>query len=127
VSVGHLFERPITLTESDVSSGPDACRLPVAFTLTLGIFSATVTGEPSSAKETSPSRNAYVVAKNAFVILAKNSLGIGRLASREEVDESSVPLANLKAHVVTCRWKNWMCDRYSVVYGSDEDKAQFSK
>jgi len=110
-----------------VSSGPDACRLPVVPALTLGIFSAAVTGEPCSAKETSPSKNAYVASKNAFVILTKNSLGMGRLASREEVDEGSVPLANLKAHVVTCRWKNWVCDRYSVVYGSDEDKAQFSK
>jgi hypothetical protein len=107
-------------------SGPDACRLPVVSKLTLGIFSAVVTGEPSLAKESSPSKNAYVASKNAFVILTKNSLGIGRLASRE-VDEGSVPLANLNAHVVTCRWKNWMCDRYSVVNGSDKDKAQFSK
>jgi len=110
-----------------VLSGSDACRLPVVSKLTLGIFSAVVTGEPSSAKELSPSKNAYVASKNAFVILAKNSLGIGRLASREEVDEGSAPLANLNAHVVTCRWKNWMCDRYSVVNGSDKDKAQFSK
>lgn len=71
--------------------------------------------------------NAYVASKNALVVLVKNSLGIGRLPSREEDEEASAPLANFKAHVVSCRWKNWMSDRYSVVNGSDEESAQVSK
>jgi hypothetical protein len=124
---GLVVEVIVNLTTSDVSSRPNACRLPAVPASMLGIFSESVIGEPCSAKKTCPSRNAYVESTNAFVILITNSLGIGRRPSREEDDEASAPLANLKAHVVTCRWKNWICDRYSVVYGSDEDRAQFSK
>jgi hypothetical protein len=117
----------VSFTTSDVSSRLNACRLPMVPASTLGIFSESVIGEPCSAKRICPSRNAYVESTNAFVILITNSLGIGRRPSREEDDEVSAPLANLRAHVVTCRWKNWICDRYSVVYGSDEDRTQFSK
>lgn len=86
---------------SDVSIG---CRRPAST-----LFSASVTGEPSVASSTSPSKNAYVASKNALEILDTNALGIGRLPVREEDDDddgaSAAPLANLNAHVVACRWK----------------------
>jgi hypothetical protein len=68
-----------------------------------------VTGEPSVASNTSPSKNAYVASKNALEILFTNALGMGRLPVRDEDEEddgaSAAPLANLNAHVVACRWK----------------------
>lgn len=67
-----------------------------------------ITGEPSVASSTSPSKNAYVASKNALEILDTNAVGIGRLPVREEDDDdgaSAAPLANLNAHVVACLWK----------------------